>query len=179
MELSRDPGLCNVENLTSAQWHQLGLRESPGCAKEVFHGKQERVSPLALASPRAHLEGISHDFQLPPGRRQKKKKKAECLHTCGMSALPRYSTWFKALGWVGTPGINVLSKSPQALQPLPRSLWVRSCVCARKPGVCGLDSVLIQLSQPECFPEECGGGWNSINAAGFGNPSSDKSRHIL
>lgn len=164
MELSRDPGLCNVENLTSAQWHQLGLRESPGCSKEAFHGKQERVSPWRLLHLRAHLEGISHDFQLSLGRRQKKKKRQNAC-TCDVSAPRLYRTCFKALGWVGAPGINVLSKSSQALQPLPRS-----CVCARKPGVCGLDSALIQLSQPECFPEElwgvelhkCSGVWETL-----------------
>lgn len=100
-----------------------------------------------------------------PWEEGKKKKKAKCLHTCDVSAPRLYRTCFKALGWVGAPGINVLSKSSQALQPLPRS-----CVCARKPGVCGLDSALIQLSQPECFPEElwgvelhkCSGVWETL-----------------
>lgn len=121
VELSRDPGLCNVENLTSAQWHQLGLRESPGCAKEVFHGKQERVSPLALASPRAHLEGISHDFQLPPGRRQKKKKKKNPIRS-SLTPVPLKvplgpEAWPLPVSTLGVIASGLLHKPPSALFP--------------------------------------------------------------
>lgn len=151
-------------------WHQLNGTnldsESPGCSKEAFHRKQERVSPLALPSPQSTPGGDQSWLSAVPGKKaKKKKKKAKCLHTCDVSAPRLYRTCFKALDWVGAPGINVLSKSSQALQPLPRS-----CVCARKPGVCGLDSALIQLSQLECFPEElwgvelhkCSGVWETL-----------------
>lgn len=80
----------------------------------------------------------------------------------------------RAPDWGSTLGSNSctnhLMASDLSSPTSAERLWVRSCVCTKKQGACGLDSAVIQLPQPGCFWRG-GGGVVSIDILGLGKPS--------